>query len=46
LSAVIAQVPGTSVQLVIAAALIAGYALILLALIPGGSDCGQRYERL
>jgi hypothetical protein len=46
LSAVIALVPGTSVQLVIAAALIIGYALILLALIAGGSHFRKRYERL
>jgi hypothetical protein len=43
LSAVLALVPGTSAQLVVAIALLIGYAFILLALIAGGGHFRKRY---
>ncbi|MEP7360878.1 MAG: hypothetical protein ABI744_04790 [Chloroflexota bacterium] len=43
LGAVLALVPGTSVQLVVAVALLIGYGFILLALIAGGGHFRKRY---
>ena len=43
LSAVLALVPGVSVQLMAASTLVIGYALVLLALIAGGGHFRRRY---
>ncbi|MEO8625322.1 MAG: hypothetical protein ABI452_01350 [Candidatus Limnocylindrales bacterium] len=43
LSAVLALVPGVSVQLIVASALVVGYAFVLLALIAGGGHFRMRY---
>jgi hypothetical protein len=45
LSAVLALVAGVSIQLIVAAALLLGYAFILLALIAGGSHFRTQYPR-
>ena len=45
LSAVLALVPGVSVQLVVASALVIGYAFLLLALIAGGGHFRAQYPR-
>jgi hypothetical protein len=45
LSAVLALVPGVSVQLIVASALVIGYAFVLLALIAGGGHFRAQYPR-